>query len=228
MWFDPPNRLNTLPFAPWLSQTTAGGQRSGLAFLCPNPPWVPTYPLSRGSPSAVTHATSACSIFLSISVFSPPHLTNLALLLQATVSHFIPLCYFFHSFLCLLALFCSFATVIFGQQLSWRAWKGSNPPLPFPAPSVSPSFSPSIPPSLSCALPWHWRDQFTQQQLRQASFVLGLPPEKAFFTSGDLLTAYGDIECLIALPPNLAFLFFSGSLSCWTWCTLGLRCDAFL
>lgn len=74
MWVDPPNRLNTLPLGPWLSQTTAGGQRSGLAFLCPNPPWVPTYPLSRGSPSPVTHATSACFIFLSISVFSPaPH-----------------------------------------------------------------------------------------------------------------------------------------------------------
>lgn len=72
MWVDPPNRLDTLPFAPWLSQTTAGGQRSGLAFLCPNPPWVPTYPLSRGSPSAVTHATSACSFFLPISVLSPP------------------------------------------------------------------------------------------------------------------------------------------------------------
>lgn len=52
----------------------------------------------------------------------------------------------------------------------------------------------------------------------------GFPPERAFFTSGDLLTAYGDIECLIALPPNFTFLFFSGSLNCWTWCTLGLRC----
>lgn len=92
--------------------------------------------------------------------------------------------------------------------------QGKQPPLPFPAPSVFPSSSPSIPPSLSCALPWHWRDQFTRQQLRQASFVPGLPPERAFFTSGDLLTAYGDIECLIALPPNFTFLFFSGSLSC--------------
>lgn len=72
----------------------------------------------------------------------------------------------------------------------------------------------SITPSLSYALPWHWRDQFTQQQLRQASFVPGLPSEKAFFTSRELLTAYGDIERLIALFPNLAVLFFRGNLSC--------------
>lgn len=128
MWVDPPNRLNTLPLSSWLSQMTAGGQRSGLAFLCPNPPWVPTYPLSRGSPSPVTHATGAGSIFLSISVFFPHPTNHLALLLQATVSRFIPLCYFFQPFLCLLSLFCSFATIIYGQQLSWRAWKGSNPP----------------------------------------------------------------------------------------------------
>ncbi len=42
---------------------------------------------------------------------------------------------------------------------------------------------PFTPPSLSCALPWHWRDQFTQQQLRQSSFVPGLPSEKAFLAS---------------------------------------------
>lgn len=42
----------------------------------------------------------------------------------------------------------------------------------------------------------------------QASFVPGLPSEKAFFTSGELLTAHGDIERLIALLPNLAVLFF--------------------
>lgn len=104
MWVDPPNRPNTLPIAPWLSQTSAGGQRSGLAFLCPNPPWVPTCPLSRGSPQPVTHATHGCSIFLSISVF--PCLTNRwALLLSAPVSHFILLCYFFHSS-ALVFLFC--------------------------------------------------------------------------------------------------------------------------
>lgn len=48
------------------------------------------------------------------------------------------------------------------------------------------SFPPSLslhPPSLSCAPPWHWRDQFTRQQLRQASFVPGLSSEKAFFAS---------------------------------------------
>lgn len=78
-------------------------------------------------------------------------------------------------------------------------------------PSVFPSFS--IPPSLPCALPWHWKDQFTRQQLRQASFVPGLPCGKAFFASGELFSAHGDIECLIALLPNLAVLFFSGSLS---------------
>lgn len=86
-------------------------------------------------------------------------------------------------------------------------------------PSFSRSFCLSllysfITPSLSCALPWHWRDQFTQQQLRQASFVPGLPSEKAFFAPGELLTAHSDIERLIALLPNLAVLLFSGSLSC--------------
>lgn len=150
MWVDPPNRLNTLPLGSWLSQMTAGGQRSGLAFLCPNPPWVPTYPLSRGSPSPVTHATGAGSIFLSISVFFPHPTNHLALLLQATVSRFIPLCYFFHPFLCLLSLFCSFATIIYGQQLSWRAWKGSNPPLFLLLLSFPPSLPPFLPP---CPVP---------------------------------------------------------------------------
>lgn len=145
MWVDPPNRPNTPPIAPWLSQTSAGGQRSGLAFLCPNPPWVPTCPLSRGSPQPVTHATHGCSIFLSMSVF--PCLTNRwALLLSAPVSHFIP----FVIFSILLPLLSSFATIIFGQQLSWRACKGNNPPpllflllLSFPPPL--PPFPPPCP-----------------------------------------------------------------------------------
>ena len=130
------------------------------------------------------------------------------------MSHFILLCFFFPLFSLSSILVLLFCYHHLWSTAELTCLEGKQPPPPFPAPSVFPSFSPSIPPSLSSALPWHWRDQFTQQQLRQALFVLGLPPEKAFFTSGDLLTAYGDIECLIALPPNLAFLFFSGSLSC--------------
>lgn len=108
-----------------------------------------------------------------------------------------------------------FAAVIFGQQLSWHACRGRNPPFPW---SFCPSLLlyPSIPPSMSCTLVWHWKDQFTRQQLRQASFVSGLPSEKAFFASGELLIAHHDIERLIALLPNLAVLSFSGRLSCWT------------
>lgn len=216
---------------PWLSQTSAGGQRSGLAFLCPNPPWVPTYPLSRGSLSPVTHTASTCSFF-SVPLFGSHYLqVSLTIvvsqLLLVSMSHFNSLCYFFHLSLCLLSLFSLFATVIFGQQLSWHACRGSYTSFSRPL-CLSLPLYPSFPHSLSCALPWHWRDRFTRQQLRQASFVPGLPSEKAFFASGELLTAHGDIECLIALLPNLAVMFFSGSLRCWTQCTLSLKGEAFL
>lgn len=138
MWVDPPNRPNTVPIAPWLSQTSAGGQRSGLAFLCPNPPWVPTCPLSRGSPQPVTHATHGCSIFLSISVF--PCLTNRwALLLSAPVSHFTPLCYFFHSS-ALAFLFCYHHL---WSTAELTCLQGKQPPLLF---LLLLSFPPPLPP----------------------------------------------------------------------------------
>lgn len=188
MRVDPPDILNTLPPGPWLSQTSAEGQRSGLAFLCPNPPWVPTYPLSRGSPSPVTHtAQDLLFFFLYTSV-----LISLSLSLLLSLNHSngftFTYCYFFHLSLCLLSLFSVFATVIFGQQLSWHACRGSNPSLPpfTPAPLVFPSFS--IPLALPpCPVPCRGigGDQFTRQQLRQASFVPGLPSEKAFFASGE-------------------------------------------
>ena len=117
--------------------------------------------------------------------------------------------------LLLVSLFLFFAAVIFGQQLSWHACREETLPSPW---SFCLSFLlyPSIPPSLFCALVWHWKDQFTRQQLRKASFVPRLPSQKAFFASGELLIPHTDVECLIALLPNLAVLSFSGSLSCWT------------
>lgn len=124
MWAGPPDRLSTLPLGPWLSQTSAGGQRSGLAFLCPNPPWVPTYPLGRGSPLPVTHTARTCSFCCALMLqtslcFSVSHL------LYLTLSFFS-----LHLFLSLLSPFSFFATIIFGQQLSWHACRGSNPPPP--------------------------------------------------------------------------------------------------
>lgn len=84
----PPDMLNTLPSGSWLGQTSAGGQRSGLAFLYPNPPWVPTYPLSRGSPFPVTHMAwsffcASVLVLLSLSlipvVVCLPHFLSLLL-----------------------------------------------------------------------------------------------------------------------------------------------------
>lgn len=102
MWVDPPDRLNTVPPGPWLSQTSAEGQRSGLAFLCPNPPWVPTYPLSRGSPPPVSHTARTCFIFLSccsgLIIFKS---LAVSLLLLVSMSDFMSFCYFFHLSLCL-------------------------------------------------------------------------------------------------------------------------------
>lgn len=92
MWVDPPDRLNTLPLGPWLSQTSAGGQRSGLAFLCPNPPWVPTYPLSRGSPSPVTHTARTCS-FLLVPLFCS-HTLKVSLTLAAFQLLLVPMSHF--------------------------------------------------------------------------------------------------------------------------------------
>lgn len=57
-----------------------GGQRSGLAFLCPNPPWVPTYPLSRGSPLPVTHTARSCSFCCAL-------MPQISLCFTFTVSH---------------------------------------------------------------------------------------------------------------------------------------------
>ncbi len=224
MRVDPPDRLNTLPSGPWLSQTSAGGQRSGLAFLCPSPPWVPTYPLSRGSPSAVTHSARTCSFFLCLCsglIISK----SLSLLpsLSYSWSHCLTFSHSVILFLTYLFVSCLSFPFLRPSSLvnSWVDMPAGEVTPPFPGPSVF--LYPSIPPSLSCALPWLWRDQFTRQQLRQASFVPGLPSEKAFFASGEFLTTHGDIERLIALLPNLAVLFYSGSLSCWTQCTLGLQ-----
>lgn len=220
----PPDMINTLPPGPWLSQTSARGQRSGLAFLYPNPPWVPTCPLSRRSPSPVTHTAQTCSFFLCLcSGFIITKLLALLLSLNC-LFHFLSLYYFFH--LSLVSLFI-FANINSGQQLSWDACKGSTPPFSCSL-CLTLLLWPSIHPSLSCSLLWHCKDQFTQQQPRQASCVPGLPSEQAFFASRELLAARSDIERLIALLPNLTVLCFSSSLRCWTHCTLGLQGYAFL
>lgn len=145
------------------------------------------------------------------------HAPNLSLFqcLTLTVSHSV--IFFLHLFLSLLSPFSFFCYHHLWSTAELTCLQGKQPPPPHPPFSWSfclSLFYSFITPSLSCALPWHWRDQFTQQQLRQASFVPGLPSEKAFFASGELLTAHSDIERLIALLPNLAVLLFSGSLSC--------------
>lgn len=53
---------------------TCQGQRSDLAFLCPNPPWVPTYPLSRRSLEPVTHTATTFSLFVLLLFFSLTYL----------------------------------------------------------------------------------------------------------------------------------------------------------
>lgn len=177
------------------------------------PPLVPTYPLSRGSLSPVTHSCMPFSFFS----FWPALMISKALPVIAS-SLSLPLL-FFHLSHCSLLLLSFLSAVILAQQLRWHACRIVTP---FPCFRVclSPFCYLSMPYSLSCARLWHCRDQFTWQQLRQASFVPGLPSEKAFFTSGELLTAHSDIECLIALPPNLEVLIFSGSPSSWTRCTV--------
>lgn len=155
MKVNPPDRLYTLPPGPWLSQTSAWGQRSGLAFLCPNPPWVPTYPLSRGSPLPVAHAAMTCSFFLCLRS-GPIVSKSLSLLLSLyyswsySVSVSLSLLFFPLISLSLVSLF------LFCYRHLWSTaeltcLQGKQLPL-FPGPSVFPSFS--IPPSLPpCPVP---------------------------------------------------------------------------
>lgn len=184
LWVDPPDRLSTLPLGPWLSQTSAGGQRSGLAFLCPNPPWVPTYPLSRGSPLPVTHTAKTC-FFLFLSLFRFSYFSRLShpCCLSTTFgcltsSYFVLFFCFFQFLHCLLSLF----FFCFGQQLSWHAYRGSNPPPSFPGPSVFPSFPvlPLLPP---CPVPCHGigRISLHCSSWSRLHSSQGFPLKKAFF-----------------------------------------------
>jgi len=128
----------------WLSQTSMGGQRSCLVFLCQTtPPLVPTYPLSRGSPWPVTQfpLSFLWSHNLQLSL-------NLCIsqLLLALLSHFLSLCYFFPLSHCFLYLLSFLTTVIFGQQLSRHACRvNCRPPFPWLlCLSLSLSFHPSF------------------------------------------------------------------------------------
>lgn len=151
MRVDPPDRLNTLPPSPLLSQTSAGGQRSGLAFLCPNPPWVPTYPLSRGSLLPVTHTARTCSFFLCLcSGFICSK--SLSLSFSYSVSHCLT---FSHSVIFSTYLFVSCLSFPFllpsSLVNSWVDMPAGEATPPFPGPSVSPfSIPPSLPP---CPVP---------------------------------------------------------------------------
>lgn len=105
----------------WLSQTSAGGQRSGLAFLCPNPSRVPTYPLSRGSTLPVTHRPVPFSGFAyqssSLSERLLPFKWLLMLTLIIITFGFFPSCQFaqpFFSFF-LFYIFCCWVDMPVGE-----------------------------------------------------------------------------------------------------------------
>lgn len=63
-----------------------------------------------------------------------------------------------------------------GQWLCWHASMVRS--TTFPGSCIPPCVCLSMPCPLFCGLLWQWRDQFTLQQLKQASFVSGLPSVK--------------------------------------------------